>query len=585
MAVVTLIVTSLCALIIRYRWRAQITNDLSRDLEHSVIAFQDLQDERLAAIERENALLAELPTLKALMTSGDDLTIQDGAVEFWDISGTDLFALANSSGRIVAAYSKTSKQGSRLREGLSAILKSQGTHYLIDGQSLYACSLRLLYLGNDQNGTLLGYVISGVSIERTVRQISQPTGVEATFLSSGNIVASTLAPSDQSGLAANPTLLSGTAQAPTAVQLGGSQFLAAAEDLSPSASSPLQLVVLKSLEPAKRSIDEMDRMVLSAGLLALVCGTVLMITLSRLVTRPLEELSKGVRAFGMGDVTYRIPRHGTQEMMELSDAFARMRSEIQQANLALLESERLATIGRMASSVSHDFRHYLATIYANSEFLASDQFSARERAEIFADIRNAVLGTTDMIESLLIFSRTGSSVRRSAELMATLVERAATLARTHPDGEKVRIETRYSDAGATRVVVDGNQIERAIFNLLLNACQAVQALGAAGQVLATIEVRQQEVVVNVIDNGPGVPDTILSSLFEPFVSEGKQKGTGLGLTLARSIASEHGGEVTLLSSRPGETIFQMKVARHVEAQDEMTALESPIQAGEPDEKL
>ena len=136
MAVVTLIVTSLCALIIRYRWRAQITNDLSRDLEHSVIAFQDLQDERLAAIERENALLAELPTLKALMTSGDDLTIQDGAVEFWDISGTDLFALANSSGRIVAAYSKTSKQGSRLREGLSAILKSQCTHYLIDVQSL-----------------------------------------------------------------------------------------------------------------------------------------------------------------------------------------------------------------------------------------------------------------------------------------------------------------------------------------------------------------------------------------------------------------------------------------------------------------
>jgi signal transduction histidine kinase len=196
-----------------------------------------------------------------------------------------------------------------------------------------------------------------------------------------------------------------------------------------------------------------------------------------------------------------------------------------------------------------------------------------------------VLGTTDMIESLLIFSRTGSSVRRSAELMATLVERAATLARTHPDGEKVRIETRYSDAGATRVVVDGNQIERAIFNLLLNACQAVQALGAAGHVLATIEVRQQEVVVNVIDNGPGVPDTILSSLFEPFVSEGKQKGTGLGLTLARSIASEHGGEVTLLSSRPGETIFQMKVARHVEAEDEMTALESPIQAGEPDENL
>ena len=77
---------------------------MSQDLEHSVIAFQDLQAERLEALERENDLLAELPTLKALMTSGDDLTIQDGAVEFWQISGADLFALADPGGRIVAAY-------------------------------------------------------------------------------------------------------------------------------------------------------------------------------------------------------------------------------------------------------------------------------------------------------------------------------------------------------------------------------------------------------------------------------------------------------------------------------------------------
>src|ERR1700683_147042 len=107
MAVVTLIVTSLCVLIIRNRWRAQVTEDLSQDLEHSVTAFHDLQAERLGSLERENALLAELPTLKALMTSGDDLTIQDGAVVFWQISGTDLFALADPSDRIAAVYTKT----------------------------------------------------------------------------------------------------------------------------------------------------------------------------------------------------------------------------------------------------------------------------------------------------------------------------------------------------------------------------------------------------------------------------------------------------------------------------------------------
>jgi signal transduction histidine kinase len=580
MAFVTLIVTSLCALIIRDRWRAQITDDLSQELERSVTAFQDLQAERLAALERENALLAELPTLKALMTSGDDLTIQDGAVEFWQISGTDLFALADPRGRIVAAYTKSGAVDSILQDGLKSLLTSSGKHFLIDGTSLYACSQRPLYFGSDEDGTLLGYVISGVSIERTVRQISQPTGVEATFLSRGKILASTLTPSLQTSLAAQPSFLSGVLRTPATVRLRNAQFRATSEDLSAAASSPLQLVVLKSLEPAERSITRINRMVLSAGLLALLCGTGLMIILSRHVTRPLEELSKSVRAFGMGDMDHQLPLNGTREVLELSSEIEGMWNEIRQANRALLESERLATIGRMASSISHDFRHYLATIYANSEFLAGDQISSKERAEIFADIRTAVLGTTDMIESLLIFSRTGASIRRSPALLATLVEHAIALIRTHPDAEGVRIETRYGDPAETGVVVDEKQIERAIFNLLLNACQSVRASVNAANVLVTVETREQQIMVNVIDNGPGVPEKIRESLFQPFVSEGKQKGTGLGLTLADRIATEHGGEVTLLSSRPGETIFQMKVARDLRTHNVATESQNIARVGE-----
>jgi signal transduction histidine kinase len=251
-----------------------------------------------------------------------------------------------------------------------------------------------------------------------------------------------------------------------------------------------------------------------------------------------------------------------------------MRHKIQEANRALLESERLATIGSMASSVSHDLRHYLAAVYANSEFLASDRLSTKERAEIFADIRAAVLGTTDMIESLLIFSRTGSSARRSPELMATLLERSAALVRAHPDAEHVALRTRYSDPVESAVLVDGKQIERAIFNLLLNACQAVRAPGEPPSVTAILETQEQLMVLNILDNGAGVPEKIRTSLFEPFVSDGKQKGTGLGLTLAHRIAVEHGGDVTLLSSRPGETIFQMKVPRAFAVADSMQASEA-----------
>ena len=561
MALVIAIVTGLSLLLIRHHLRNQVTDDLSRDLDHSVITFQNLEAENLKSLERENALLAELPTLKALMTSGDDLTIQDGAAEFWHLSGTDLFVLADPSGRIVAAYAMRGSADSALRNGLKTLLASPGKHYLIDHGSLYACALRPLYFGSDEDGTLLGYVVSGVSIERTVRQISQPTGVEAAFLSRGHVVASTLAPDVQADLARQPIMLAGASPVPVAVKVGNAQFLSVTEDLSSSAASPLQLVVLKSFGPAERSISRIDRMILIVGLLALLSGTALMVAVSRFVTRPLEELSTSVRAFGLGDIKHRVPRHGTQEVRQLSMAFTRMRSEIQKANRAVLESEKLATIGRMASSVSHDLRHYLAAIYANSEFLASDRLSVKERAEIFADIRAAVNGTTDMIESLLIFSRTGASIRRSPELMASLLERATALARAHPDAEGVTLATHYGDPAETAVVVDGKQIERAVSNLLLNACQSVHRMGAAGKVTITLEMQEDTVITNVIDNGPGVPEKILKSLFDPFVSEGKHKGTGLGLTLAACIAAEHGGAVTLLSSRPGETIFQMKVAR------------------------
>ncbi len=494
MTLVIGIVTSFFLVLLKHRLRAQVTDDLSQDLNHSVMTFENLQAERLAALDRENALLAELPTLKALMTSGDDLTIQDGAVEFWQLSGNDLFALADTTGRIVAVYAKNASSESSLRRALKSLLVSPGKHYLIDGRSLYACSLRPLYFGNSEDGTLLGYVVSGISIERTVRQISQPTGVEATFLSDGNVVASTLAATKQAGLS-NPVLLTATPNAPAQVKLGNTRFLAATENLSSTATSPLQLVLLKSFEPAELWIGRIDRMVLSTGLLALLSGTALMIALARLLTRPLEELSESVRAFAMGDSRYSIPAHGTQEVRQLSEAFASMRDEIQEKGLELLESERLATIGRMASSVSHDLRHYLAAIYANSEFLASGRLSEEERNEIFGDIRAAVHGTTDMIESLLSFSRSGVTMRRSPEQISTLVDRAVAIIRAHPDAEGVKLVINCGDPAETVAQVDGKRIERALYNLLLNAFQAARMKGADANVTITLDAHENDIAV------------------------------------------------------------------------------------------
>ncbi len=568
MAAIIALVTGLSLLLVRHHLRNQVANDLAQDLIHSVVAFEKLQAEQLSALERQNELLSQLPTLKALMTSGDDPTIQNEASEFWRLSGADLFVLTDPSGRVVASYAKSAVDETALGEGVKVLLASPDKHYLIGGGALFACSVRPLYFGSEEEGTLLGYVVSGVSIERALREISQPADAEAGFVSGGQVVASTLAPADQASLAQQSSSLLATGQTTAAIMLGDTRFLYAKEDLSAAATSPLQLVVLKSFEPAERTISDINRLVLIVGLLALVSGTALMIVVSRLVTHPLEELSNSVRAFGMGDVGHAVPQRGTQEVRELSTAFSRMRSEIQKANRTVLESERLATIGRMASSVSHDLRHYLAAIYANAEFLSSDRFTSKERSEIFAEIRAAVAGTTEMLESLLVFSRTGASIKRQPESITILVERAAALVRTHPDAEGVKLVTHLGDPSQSAAEVDGKQMERAVSNLILNACQSARSMGAAACVVVALETQKRQILVKVTDNGPGVPQKIRNSLFEPFVSEGKQKGTGLGLTLAHCIALEHGGEVVLLSSRPGETIFQMSVARALSMPDE-----------------
>ena len=110
--------------------------------------------------------------------------------------------------------------------------------------------------------------------------------------------------------------------------------------------------------------------------------------------------------------------------------------------------------------------------------------------------------------------------------------------------------------------MDALKIERAIYNLF-NGCQAAKLNARTASVHISLSETEEWIRLYITDNGPGVPDSIRVTLFQPFVSEGKQGGSGLGLTLANKIAQEHGGSVALEESQPGRTVFSLSLAKDV----------------------
>ena len=102
---------------------------------------------------------------------------------------------------------------------------------------------------------------------------------------------------------------------------------------------------------------------------------------------------------------------------------------------------------------------------------------------------------------------------------------------------------------------DQRKLERALYNLLLNACEAAPAIG--GKVEVTAGEVSGTMTISVADNGPGVAESIREHLFHPFVSYGKENGTGLGLAVVQKIVQDHGGEISVERTAEGTTVFRI----------------------------
>jgi len=546
-------------LLVRHSVQKQVKREIFADLQNSVSTFQNFQRDRELTLTHSAELLADLPNLRALMTTQHEATIQDGSSDLWRLAGSDLFVLTDRTGRVVALH--TASPGLTRQMAQASFDKSvsddSSVHWWYGGQHLYEVFLKPIYFGAAAENRLLGFLVIGHEIDdRLASQVSRIAASQVAFCYGDEIVKTTLTPLQEADLTRQRSLRPASdGSAPAEIQLGDERFLITSLELAHAQNSSVRLSVLKSYDQATAFLDSLNRLLLALGLAAVLGGSALVFFISHTITRPLANLVEGVRALEKGDFTYALDAHGGDETAEVTGAFNRMRSSLRKTQQELLEAERLATIGRMASSISHDLRHSLAAIVANAEFLCESRLSSDQREELYQEVRVAVNQMTDLIDSLLEFSRTRESLRPTYGNVKDSVERVVQAIRLHPEFHQVQITV--SQRGGSSGWFDPKKLERALYNLLLNACEAV--VPEAGSIDVDLNEVPNGLEIRVSDNGRGIPEIIRAQLFEPFVSYGKENGTGLGLTVVQKIVQDHGGDVTVEKTSAAGTVFRLSL--------------------------
>ena len=215
-------------------------------------------------------------------------------------------------------------------------------------------------------------------------------------------------------------------------------------------------------------------------------------------------------------------------------------SEVESKSSDLVKSERLATIGTMASRVAHDLKNPLTIMHTYAEMLTPEILSKLESKdkEKWLRMQNSIFDMDRIIEDVLDFARTTEIKKKSSSFMSILK-----LAMNHVKFS-YGITVNLPEKNIT-IKCDPRKIEGVLSNLLNNA---VQAVDGQGEVNVTTSVDSNILTVNISDSGPGIPEKNLEKVFEPMFTT-KTTGTGLGLVICKSIVEQHGGTISV-SNKP-----------------------------------
>ncbi len=217
---------------------------------------------------------------------------------------------------------------------------------------------------------------------------------------------------------------------------------------------------------------------------------------------------------------------------------------------ALIQSERLATIGRMSALVAHEIRNPLSSIGLNTELL-EEELAERQGAldgeprDILHGIAREVERLTDVTEEYLKFARLPKP-RLGPENLRDILEDLLRFVQEEIKEAGIEVRNHLADQ-AQPVAADEGQLRQAFLNLLRNSLESMPSGG-----ILTIESRQDDgrMLIDISDTGQGIDDAAIGRIFDPFFST-RDNGTGLGLSLTQQIVNEHGGNISC-HSQPGQ---------------------------------
>lgn len=267
------------------------------------------------------------------------------------------------------------------------------------------------------------------------------------------------------------------------------------------------------------------------------------------IARPITDLTAFTRRFMREKKLPGLPGATGGEVGELTTAFVQTVNELDRSRQDLVRASKLAVLGEMAAVMAHEVRTPLGILRSSAQMLAREPALSDEAKELTGFIESEIDRLNSLVTTLLDSARTRAPNFQPQDMHALIHHSLGLLA---GQAEKKGIHLSEQLAAARAIIAcDAEQITQVLLNLILNA---LQILPTGGHVTISSKEAADHLVIEIADDGPGIPPENQLRVFDPFFTR-REGGVGLGLAVVQQIIATHGGEIRAGSSAMGGALF------------------------------